>query len=63
MNHFAFLLSLPKTCLLDQEVATGATRVVWDISRDAAERIPGGVYFLSLSTGAHESVRRIAVLR
>jgi len=50
-------------CLLDQEVATGATRVVWDISRDAAERIPGGVYFLSLSTGARESVRRIAVLR
>ena len=44
-------------------VSAGTRTVTWDLRSDSERRIPSGVYFARLRSGANEGVVRVAIMR
>jgi len=49
--------------LFEGELAAGRHQLRWDACDAAGRRVPGGIYFYTLTAGAHRAVGRMLVLR
>jgi hypothetical protein len=48
--------------LVDGRVPAGLQRLRWDRTSDRGERVPSGVYFLSLRSDSGDLTRRLLVI-